>query len=160
MGTQRPTRLLVVEDSSAYLFLIERAFGHRNGDFRWELTVARDGDEAVQLLFAEENEHLPLPDIILLDWNLPKVSGAEVLSRLKEHERLRCIPVLVFSTSEAEEDIHAAYDAHANGYITKPGNLDALEAIAEVIERFWIATAHLPKVEPSKGREQTGRMNG
>jgi CheY-like chemotaxis protein len=69
-----------------------------------------------------------------------------VLRRLKQHEKLRRIPVLVFSTSEADDDIHAAYDDHANGYITKPENAEDLEAVVETIERFWIAIARLPKV--------------
>jgi CheY-like chemotaxis protein len=115
----RTIRLLVVEDSPSYRFLIRQAFKGRGNNF-WNLIVANDGEEAVRFLFEEENENVPLPDLILLDWNLPKVSGSEVLQRVKQHEKLRRIPVLVFSSSEADEDIHPAYDNHANGYITKP----------------------------------------
>ena len=100
----------------------------------------------MQILFEEEDENSPLPDLVLLDWNLPRISGSEVLRRVKQHKKLRRLPVLVFSTSEAEEDIHAAYDDHANGYITKPGSSEALAAIVDTIERFWIAVAQLPKV--------------
>ena len=114
-------------------------------EIRWELTVAKDGGEALALLFDEENNNRPLPDLILLDWNLPKVTGSEVLKRLKEDRKIRRIPVLVFSTSDADADIHAAYDNHANGYIKKPGNTDALAAIVETIERFWITVAELPR---------------
>jgi chemotaxis family two-component system response regulator Rcp1 len=103
----------------------------------------------VRLLFAEEEESAPLPDLILLDWNLPKVSGGEVLQRLKGHQRLRRIPVLVVSSSEEDTDIHAAYDSHANGFITKPGSVDMLAAMVETLERFWIALARLPKVARS-----------
>jgi two-component system, chemotaxis family, response regulator Rcp1 len=145
MGEPRTIRLLVAEDSPAYLHLIQVAFRGRHGNIRWELTVAEDGERALQLLFAEEAESAPLPDLILLDWNLPKVSGDEVLRRVKEHPKLRKIPVLVFSSSEEDEDIHAAYGYHANGYITKPGSLAMLEAMVETIERFWCAV-QLPKV--------------
>jgi two-component system, chemotaxis family, response regulator Rcp1 len=141
----RTIRLLVVEDSPSFQYLIREAFGAR-GDILWELIVANDGEEAVRLLFEEENENIPLPNLILLDWNLPKIDGSEVLRRIKQHPRLLRIPVLVFSSSEAYEDIHAAYDNHANGYITKPASGEALADIVETIERFWIAIAQLPKV--------------
>ena len=141
----RTIRLLVVEDSPSFQFLIREAFRAR-GDIRWDLTVANDGEEAVRLLFEEEDENAPLPNLILLDWNLPKIDGGEVLRRIKQHPRLLRIPVLVFSSSEADEDIHAAYDNHANGYITKPQTGEALADIVETIERFWISIAQLPKV--------------
>ena len=131
----RTIRLLVVEDSPSYQFLIRQAFKGRGNNF-WNLIVANDGEEAVRVLFEEENENVPLPDLILLDWNLPKVSGSEVLQRVKQHEKLRRIPVLVFSSSEADEDIHTAYDNHANGYITKPPSGGPLAAIVETFERF------------------------
>jgi two-component system, chemotaxis family, response regulator Rcp1 len=143
--SSRIIRLLVVEDSPGYLQLVTNAFGDRGEEVRWELTVAKDGEEALALLFDEENNNLPLPDLILLDWNLPKVTGSEVLRRLKQDRKLRRIPVLVFSTSDAEADVHAAYDNHANGYLTKPGDTDALAAIVETIERFWITVAQLPR---------------
>jgi CheY-like chemotaxis protein len=149
MGEARIIRLLVVEDNGAYLYLVQRAFRARQGQIRWELTVAEDGEQAVNILFAEEEESAPLPDLILLDWNLPKINGSEVLQRIKEHPKLRRIPVLVFSSSEADTDMHAAYDYYANGYIRKPNDPDMLGAIVETIERFWIAVAQLPKVARS-----------
>jgi CheY-like chemotaxis protein len=88
-----------------------------------------------------------LPDLILLEWNLPKISGNEVLRRIKEHEKLRNIPVLVFSSFVAEEDIQSAYNNHANGYITKPNAPDVLAAIVETIEQFWVLVARLPKIK-------------
>jgi CheY-like chemotaxis protein len=110
------------------------------------LTVATDGQEALDLLFKEENEKFPLPDLVLLDWKLPKVNGDEVLRRVKQHEKLRKMPVFVFSSSEADKDIHAAYGGHANGYITKPADINTLSNIVEAIEQFWIAIAQIPKV--------------
>jgi two-component system, chemotaxis family, response regulator Rcp1 len=142
---RRTIRLLVVEDSPSFQYLIQEAFSAR-GDIGWELTIAKDGEEALRLLFEEEDENIPLPNLILLDWNLPKVSGSEVLQHVKQHDKLRRIPVLVFSSSDADEDIHTAYDNHANGYITKPPSGEALAAIVETIERFWIGIAQLPKV--------------
>ena len=146
MQSIRTVRLLVVEDDAGYRYLIQDAFGARGEQIRWDLTTAKDGAEALDLLFEDEQESAPLPDLILLDWNLPKVTGAEVLRRVKQHRQLRKIPVLVFSSSEAKRDIEAAYDSHANGYVTKPSSGDALTAIVETIERFWIAVAQLPRV--------------
>src|SRR5580704_16649738 len=120
MSSTRIIRLLVVEDSPGYLHLVTSAFSDRGEEIRWELTTAKDGEEALALLLDEENNNSPLPDLILLDWNLPKVTGSEVLRRIKQDQKLLRIPVLVFSTSEAEADVHAAYDNHANGYIAKP----------------------------------------
>src|SRR5580698_10069668 len=97
MGEVRVIRLLVVEDSRAYVYLIQRAFLARQGEIRWELTVAEDGEQALNILFGEEEGRAPFPDLILLDWNLPKVDGNVVLQRIKEHPRLRRIPVLIFS---------------------------------------------------------------
>src|ERR1700679_3161665 len=102
-------RLLLVEDSEAYLYLIQQAFSSREV-IHWELTFAHDGEQAVKLLFEEKRTNAPLPDLILLDWNLPKISGSELLQRIKQHEKLRRIPVLVFSSSEADRDVHDAYD--------------------------------------------------
>jgi two-component system, chemotaxis family, response regulator Rcp1 len=155
MGEARVIRLLVVEDNSAYLYLIQRAFRARQGQIRWDLTVAEDGEQAINILFTEEEESAPLPDLILLDWNLPKIDGSEVLQRIKGHIKLRRIPVLVFSSSGADTDMHAAYDYYANGYIRKPEDPDMLGAIVETIERFWIAVAQLPKVTRSAAPPKT-----
>jgi chemotaxis family two-component system response regulator Rcp1 len=149
MPANRIVHLLVIEDSRAYLHLIRDAFHARTGQISWELTVAEDGAEALQLLFEEEADSAPLPDLILLDWNLPKVSGDEVLRRIKEDQKLRRIPVLVFSSSDAENDIDVAYGFHANGYITKPESSDVLAVIVETIEQFWVAVAQLSKVRRS-----------
>jgi CheY-like chemotaxis protein len=144
MLSLRTIRLLVVDDNPGFVYLLRRAFGDRAGRIRWDLTVAEDGEAALKMLFREEVGSAPLPDLILLDWNLPKLSGSDVLEQVKQHRRLRKIPVLVFTSSEAERDVHTAYDSHANAYITKPETSAALLAIVEAIERFWIAVAQLP----------------
>ena len=146
MDSTRTIRLLVVEDNPAYLYLIENAFASHKSDFRWALTVATDGEQAVSVLFTEEKDSAPLPDLVLLDWDLPKISGSEVLQRIKSHRKLRRIPVLVFSASEADNDIQDAYDNHANGYITKPKDIDVLRSIVNTIGQFWVAIAKLPMV--------------
>ena len=89
MPSPRTLRILVVEDDPAYLYLIRRALSQRLENIRWELTIAEDGARALSILFDEEASDKPLPELVLLDWNLPKVTGTEVLRRAKEHENLR-----------------------------------------------------------------------
>ena len=144
MGQSGIAHLLVVDDSRAYLHLLRSAFLEHHGKTQWEVAVAEDGEEAMRQLFSEGQQNLP--DLILLAWNLPRIGGDEVLRRVKEHSRLRRIPVFVLSTSEADGDVQAAYDYHANGYITKPSSLERLEAMIETIERFWVLMVRLPKV--------------
>ena len=147
LAVQNPLtiRLLIVEDNESYLYLIQKAFRSRKR-INWELTVAQNGEQAMKLLFEEKRTNAPLPELILLDWNVPKVSGSELLQRIKRHDKLRKIPVLVFSSSDADTDIHDAYNNHANGYITKPASFEVLTQIVETIEQFWIDVAKLPKV--------------
>jgi two-component system, chemotaxis family, response regulator Rcp1 len=116
-------------------------FGERHEQMRWEITVAKDGEDAIEALFGQTNLW---PDLILLDWNLPKLGGGEVLRRVKRHRLMSKIPVLIFSSSASESDIQAAYKDHANGWIVKPNGVDALEAIVERIERFWIQLSLKP----------------
>src|ERR1044072_2444428 len=132
----RTVRLLIVEDNPSYLYLIQKAFSRRAESARWELVTAEDGEKALHFLFEEEKERAPLPDLILLDWNLAKVSGRQVLQRMKEDQNLRRIPVLILSASDADEDIEVAYSGHANGYITKP-NGGSLANVVGTIEEFW-----------------------
>jgi CheY-like chemotaxis protein len=146
MPEVRKIRLLVVEDNPAYLYLVQKAFSSRMQSIQWELMTAEDGEQALRLLIEEEVENAPLPQLILLDWNLPKVSGCEVLQRMKEHKKLRNIPILVFSASSEDEDIHNAYSNRANGYITKPDSTDTLATIVGTIEEFWTSVARLPIV--------------
>jgi CheY-like chemotaxis protein len=145
---QRKVRLLVVEDNTAYMLLIHEAFEHADRAHSWQITEAKDGEQALSLLSSRF-----VPDLILLDWQLPKVSGNRVLQFVKEHKELRKIPVLVFSSSNSDLDIHEAYGNHANGYIAKPDNMDVLYQIAEAIEHFWVATA---KLAPRKAGAHSG----
>jgi CheY-like chemotaxis protein len=113
---------------------------------RWELIEAEDGEQAIQILRAEEQQHQTLPEIILLDWHLPRVTGGEVLRFAKEHEALRRIPVLIFSRSKADDDIRDAYSAHANAYLIKPDDADLLAEIVKLIEDFWTTHVRISKV--------------
>jgi len=139
-------RVMVVEDNETVAYLIKTAFSHRGEKVEWDLCFAKDGQAALDCLFRRgpHAEAAP-PDFVLLDWNLPKVSGREVLRILKGDEALRTIPVLIFSSSDAEEDIYAAYDGHANGYVPKPAGLEGFYGVIESIESFWVHTAHLPR---------------
>ena len=146
----RTIRLLVVDDSPGYQYLIKTCFEKHRAKYHSLITTASTGEEALQLLFSDEVENRSLPDLVLLDWNLPKISGSEVLQRMKEHRELAKIPVLVFSSSSAGQDIHQAYASHANGYIVKPGTIELMEEVVEAIARFWIAIAQLPRVVRSQ----------
>ena len=139
-------RVMIVEDDEATAYLIKRAFSDRGEKVEWDLCFAKDGQEALDCLFRKGRfAQAALPDFVLLDWNLPKVSGKEVLRLLKSDADLRSLPVLVFSASQADEDVHAAYAGHANGYVPKPNDMDGLYAVIESIESFWVHTAHLPR---------------
>jgi len=134
-----------VEDDEPSAYLIKRAFAERTAKVEWDLCFAKDGQDALECLHANgtAQENGPPPDLVLLDWNLPKVSGGEVLRALKTSEQLRTVPVLVFSASQEETDIRDAYNGHANGFIPKPSDIEDLYAVIENIENFWVHTVRL-----------------
>ena len=110
------------------------------------LHVVNDGVEAIKFLNRDvQYLDIPLPDLILLDLNLPKKDGREVLEEIKADKDLKHIPVVILTTSKAEEDIFRAYDLHANCYITKPVDLDQFIAVIESIKDFWFSIVKLPK---------------
>ncbi len=113
---------------------------------RTRLHFAEDGAEALTFLRREERyANVPRPDLIVLDLNLPKKDGREVLAEIKADDSLRRIPVIVLTTSQAPSDILRAYDLHANCYITKPRELDQYFEVVKCIEDFWLTTAKLPR---------------
>jgi two-component system response regulator len=139
----RPIEILLVEDNPGDILLTRKAL--EDYKIKNNLYVVEDGEEATQFLFKEGNyAEMPRPDIILLDLNLPKKSGQEVLEEIKADEALRRIPVVVLTTSEAEEDILSTYNLHANCYITKPVDLDQFIKIVKSIENFWLSIVKLP----------------
>ena len=139
----RPVEILLVEDNPGDVRLTREAL--REGKVHNNLAVASDGVEAVRYL-RREGEHAGAvrPDLILLDLNLPRMDGREVLAEIKADPALRHIPVVVLTSSQAEEDIARAYHLHANCYVTKPVDLDQFIHVVESIEDFWFTIVKLP----------------
>src|SRR5450432_3936419 len=142
--TDIPTKVLLVEDCPGDVRLAQEAFRDANNSVI--LLVASDGAEAMVFL-RREGAHAcaPRPDLILLDLNLPKMDGREVLARIKEDASLKTIPTVILTTSEAEEDIVKSYQLQANCYLTKPVQLDAFESLVKSINDFWLTKVKLPQ---------------
>jgi CheY-like chemotaxis protein len=139
-----PLEVLLVEDSPGDVRLTVEAF--RDANMSIELHVASDGVEAMAFLKREGNhENAPRPDLILLDLNLPRMDGREVLTRIKEDASLKTIPTVILTTSEAEADIVKSYQLQANCYLSKPVQLDAFESLVRSINDFWLTRAKLPR---------------
>lgn len=139
----RPVDILLVEDNAADVRLTIEAL--REGKVRNRLNVARDGAEALDFLHRRGvHENAPRPDLILLDLNLPKKDGREVLAEIKSTEALKQIPVVVLTTSSAEADVLKSYELHANCYITKPVDLEQFVKVVRSIDDFWLTIVHLP----------------
>lgn len=140
---ESPVEILLVEDNPGDVRLTQEAL--REGKIRNSLTVAKDGVEALAIL-RREGRHASAarPDLILLDLNLPRKDGREVLAEIKSDEALRRIPVVVLTTSKAEEDILRTYDLHANCYISKPVDLEQFITVVKSIDDFWFTVVKLP----------------
>ena len=139
----RPIEILLVEDSPGDVRLIQEVL--KEGKVRINLQVAEDGAEAMDFL-RRKGRHADAirPDVILLDLNLPKKDGREVLAEVKSDEDLKRIPVIILTVSQAEEDILETYDHHANCYITKPVDIDEFLRVMRSIEEFWLTIVTLP----------------
>lgn len=138
----RPIRVLLVEDSPSDVALTQVVFGQAETDI--DLDVANDGVEALEYLERCGDSVASMPDLILLDLNMPRMGGHEVLDRLKAHELWRRIPVIVLTTSRAEADILGVYDRHANSYIAKPVDLPEFIDVVSRIESYWLSVVQLP----------------
>jgi chemotaxis family two-component system response regulator Rcp1 len=134
--------ILLVEDSPSDVRLIREALKETSVDVG--ITVARDGMEALEYLHRTEHGVNTRPNLILLDLNLPKKNGREVLAEIKASTTLKQIPVIVMTSSHSDEDIVQAYSLNANCYITKPGDLNQYLSVVKAIEDFWFFTATLP----------------
>ena len=129
-------KVLVVEDNQDDVTIIQRAM--RKSDVKCELYFAYDGEEALNFLQQKgESEDAPRPDLILLDLNLPKINGLEVLAQIKEDERIRRIPVIVLTVSTSQEDMVKAYDSGAASYMTKPVGSKDFERLIETVQEYW-----------------------
>jgi len=139
----RPIEVLLVEDNPGDVRLTREAL--KEGKVRNNLSVAPDGVEAMAFLRREGiYSTAPRPDIILLDLNLPKKDGRQVLAEVKAAPELRRIPVVILTTSRAEEDILKTYDLHANCFITKPVDFEQFIKVVQSIESFWLSIVQLP----------------
>lgn len=135
--------ILLVEDNPGDVRLTREAL--KEGKVRNNLHVASDGVEALAFLRREgHGADAPRPDLILLDLNLPRMDGRELLEEIKQDDALRSIPVVILTTSRDEEDILRTYDLHANCYITKPVDLDQFISVVRSIEDFWLTIVKLP----------------
>ena len=139
----RPVEILHVEDSPDDVELTIEAL--KEGKVWHNLTAVADGVEALEFLRKQgKYVNAPEPDIILLDLNLPRKDGREVLEEIKTDEQLKHIPVVVLTTSQAEQDIFKSYQLHANCYITKPVDLDQFFSVIISLENFWLTVVKLP----------------
>jgi CheY-like chemotaxis protein len=139
-----PFEVLLVEDSPGDVRLTREAF--KDAKVHINLHVAPDGAEAMAYLGREgEHANAPRPDLILLDLNLPKKDGRQVLEEIKGNPALKSIPVVVLTTSGSEEDILRSYRLHANCYITKPVGLDGFLKVVKSIDSFWLSVVKLPR---------------
>jgi CheY-like chemotaxis protein len=141
--------VLLIEDNPGDVRLTQEAF--RESGNQIDLQVVMDGVEAVAYLLQErEYADSPLPDLILLDLNLPKWGGRQVLDKVKKDDRLKRIPIVVLTTSNAAADVSACYDLHANCFINKPVDFDNFFLIIQRIQDFWLKTVTLPTAAPTQ----------
>jgi CheY-like chemotaxis protein len=138
-----PVEILLVEDNPGDVRLTKEAL--KEGKVYSNLHWAKDGVEALEFLRRQGKfADVPRPDIILLDLNLPKKDGREVLSEIKNDDDLKRIPVVILTTSKAEEDVLRSYQLHANCYVTKPVDLDKFIVVVQSIDKFWLTVVTLP----------------
>ena len=139
----RPINILHIDDSEGDIMLMQHAFEEAN--FSHSLAIAKNGYEALLYLHKiGENKDFVNPDLILLDINMPLMDGYEVLDTIKNDDKTKHIPVIMFTTSSSEKDILKSYQKHVNSYVIKPENLDDLTDVAKSIQDFWVKTACLP----------------
>lgn len=136
-------KILMVDDSEGDILLAREAV--EDLDLDVELDVVKDGEKALQYIFKEDKyTDVTTPDLILLDINLPKMSGIEVLKKIKSDTTSQTIPVIILSTSSSKNDIERAYSNYANCYIIKPDSADKITETVEAIESFWVGLSSLP----------------
>ena len=139
----RPVEVLLVEDDPGDVLMTQEAFADYKIANR--LSVVSNGEDAIAYLRKQDRfAEAPTPDLVLLDLNLPRRDGREVLQEIKRDPELRRIPIVVLTTSEAEEDVVAAYDLHANAYVRKPVDFDQFVAAVQAIDDFFITVVRLP----------------
>ena len=144
MTQTRSVEILLVDDNIGDVVLTKEAL--KGADFSNRVSIARDGFEALDFLRRTgKYADAPQPDLILLDINMPRKNGCEVLQEIRRDEELKLIPVVILTSSEAEDDIRRAYELRANCYVTKPADLDEMVKIVQAIDYFWTTVAKLPR---------------
>ena len=139
----QPVEILLVEDNPVDILMTKKAFS--SGRIYGNLHVAEDGEEAMNFLYKRgKYSSAPLPDMILLDLNLPRKDGREVLAEVKGDPSLRTIPVIILTTSRDDEDVRKSYDLHANCFITKPVDMEQFTRALECVGEFWFTLVRLP----------------
>ncbi len=141
----KPIKILLVEDNLADTVLIQESL--LESKLNLDIDAVIDGEKAMEYLYEKlESDKTNLPDLIILDLNMPRKDGREVLVEVKGHEQLCLIPVVIMTTSENEEDVKFAYKHHANSYISKPVDMDEFTKIVSSINDFWLTIVRLPKI--------------
>lgn len=141
---RQQAKILLIEDNEGDVLLIKEAL--QEAKINCEMEIAKDGSEAIRILNElSQKKNINLPDLILLDINLPKKNGHEVLASIKKNLFLKKIPVIVLSTSSFDSDIEKAYELHANCYIVKPLGVNNFLKMVDSFKAFWFATVKLPK---------------
>lgn len=137
--------ILLVEDNPGDVRLTREAF--KSADVETSIRAVTDGDEALEYLDeCRDDDSITAPDLVLLDLNLPRVDGFEVLEAIREDEAYSRLPVLVLTSSSAAEDIARSYDLNANAHLTKPNSIEEFAELVRTVEEFWFDSAHLPPV--------------
>ena len=156
---QNAIEILLVEDNEGDIFLTRKTF--EKGRIANKFEVAKDGEEALQLLRGEKPyQHISRPDLIFLDMNLPKIDGKQVLAAVKSDPDLENIPVVILTSSKAEQDVLRSYDLHCNAYITKPVTLDKFKDIVSATENFWFSIVILPPAKKIQNNEEATENYG
>jgi chemotaxis family two-component system response regulator Rcp1 len=139
----KPIEILLVEDNPGDVLLTKEALQHSK--CKLHLTWVKDGVEALNYLYRQNHYHNAVtPDLILLDLNLPKKDGREVLETIKRDRQLKLIPVIILTSSKAENDVYRSYNLHANCYLTKPVDLNCFINVIQAVEQFWLTVVNLP----------------
>ncbi|MFC6718157.1 response regulator [Natrialbaceae archaeon GCM10025810] len=145
--TDEPVDILLVEDNPGDVRLTQLAFSESEMDTRIHVVV--DGDEVLDVLHERaDSDSAPFPDLVLLDLNLPRVGGLEVLERIRDVPEFAHLPVLILTSSRANEDVVSSYERSANAYLTKPTDPNEFATLAKAVENFWFRRAQLPPISP------------
>ncbi len=142
MSNAKPVEIMLVDDDEADVLLTTQML--KRGKLLLNVTVAHDGDEALEMLEAKVSSGDPLPDLMLLDINMPRLDGFETLQQMRKHEVLKGVPVVMLTTSDAPQDVKRVYDLGANCYITKPVTFEQFQKVISLLKEFWFTVVKLP----------------